>query len=288
MKCYRHCRVMLLMAVVVPLVCAAQSATTQPVVPPPQASGTAANVVDCRAIAAGDATLDLVSKLCEFALTYRHQLPDFIAQQTTTSRGPRSTSVMTEQVTFRKGLEHYSHVTINGKSVSGSLPHKIRFTSSGEFGSLLVDLFTVPGAAEFKFRKTSTLRGVRVAMYEFYVPKEENVFWTLRDVWGQTLKPAFRGQLWLEQQTGRPLREQLEPANLPRSFGVASARTITVYAMTAVGDAGTFLLPVKSESTVCARSSPRFYGGCTTHVLVFHNYRKFVATTRILTSDSQR
>lgn len=248
----------------------------------------AANAVDCGTFAAGDARLDLVSRLCEFALTYRHQLPDFIAQQTTTLHGPRSKTVMTEQVTFRKGLEHYSHVTINGKPVppNNSLPRNIRFTSSGEFGSLLVDLFVVPGTTEFKFRKTATLNGTPVAIYDFRVPTSKNTFWTLRDPTGQTLRPEFQGQLWLEEQTGRPLREELEPIVLADITGISSAKVVTDYAMTTVGDAGTFLLPVQSESTVCTGSS-LFYNSCTTNILVFHDYRKFVATARILTSGSQ-
>jgi hypothetical protein len=78
---------------------------------------------------------------------------------------------------------------------------------------------------------------------------------------------------------GRPLREELEPVNLPASSGVASLNTVTDYAMTSVGDLGAFLLPVSSESTICNIDSD---DPCTTNVLVFHDYRKFAATARIL------
>lgn len=251
------------------------------------AKQTAANAVDCGTFAAGNARLELVSRLCEFALTYRHQLPDFIAQQTTTSHEQHSTTVITAQVAFRQGLEHYSHFTIDGKPVppKSPLPGTIRFTSAGEFGSLLVDLFTVPDAAEFKFRKTSTLRDVPVAIYEFHVPEEKNTFWTLRDVNGQAWKPEFRGEVWLEKETGRPLREEIEPMHLPARCLIGSAKTITDYAMTPIAGVGTFLLPAGSESTVCTRGRALSGQACSTNVLVFHDYQKFITTSRILASQ---
>ena len=288
MELHGGCRVLLLEAVLLSATCLAQEAPVQPDLAAPAAeieSGSAVmDTSHCPAISAGNPHLALVSKLCEFALTYRQQLPDFIAQQTTTARERFSTNIITAQVTFRQGHEHYSHVTVNGKPVpSSSLtrtpPQNIQFSSTGEFGSLLVNLFTSPAAAEFKFLKETSLRGIAVAVYEFHLPSVKNTFWTMRGTDGRILKPEFRGQLWLEQQTGRPLREELEPVKLPVSSGVESLKTVTDYTMTSVGDIGAFLLPVKSESTICFL---RFNFSCSTNTLVFHDYRKFVATSRIL------
>jgi len=110
-----------------------------------------------------------------------------------------------ERIPVRQGQEHYSHVTINGQPVpsTGTFPRNIGFTSTGEFASLLVDLFTSPGVAEFKFRKEAMLRGIPVAVYEFHIPSGKNTFWTLRDSKGRTLRPELRGELWLELQSGR-------------------------------------------------------------------------------------
>ena len=75
----------------------------------------AASAADnCQTIAKDDARLELVAKLCDFAFKYRHQLPDFIVQRKTTSEG-MSKTVMTAQVTYQKGLENYSQVTIDGR-----------------------------------------------------------------------------------------------------------------------------------------------------------------------------
>src|ERR1035441_7790319 len=48
----------------------------------------------CQTIGAGDPAMTPMSAVCEFALTYRRALPDFICEQTTSSTGPHSTTVM--------------------------------------------------------------------------------------------------------------------------------------------------------------------------------------------------
>ena len=229
------------------------------------------------------------AKLCEFALSYQRQLPDFIAQQTTTFHGAKSKTILTAQVTYRKGQESYSLLTLDGEPITPntSIPPDVRFTSAGEFGSLLVSLFKVHGAIEFKFREASTLRNVPAAVYTFHLDQPKNTFWTLRDAAGVDWKPEFRGELWLEKATGRPLREVLEPVHLPSQCLVKSAKTVTDYAMTPVAEIGTFLLPIKSESTVCGRGTWTNPSGCSTNILVFHDYQKFGTTSRILPSDAQ-
>jgi len=290
MRAYRSRYILLFGAVLLSASCMAQVVPPQPDLATPSSAiepgGILMDISDCSAISAGDTRLAPVAKFCEFALTYRRQLPDFIAQQTTTSHGTSSTNLITAQVTFRQGREQYSHVTINGQHVpsTGTFPRNLRFTSAGEFGSFLVDLFTSPGVTEFKFRKESTLQGIPVAIFEFHIPSGDNKFWVLRDSKGRALRPEFRGEIWLEQQSGRPLREELEPAHLPADSEFASAKTITDYEMTPVGDVGVFLLPAKSETHLCVRQRTV---SCMESVLTFHDYRKFAATTRILAGNPE-
>jgi hypothetical protein len=287
MKAAPYCRLLLVMAALTATAALAQTAPTQPDAAKPAPGAAAANAVNCASFAASDARLDLISRLCEFALSYRHQLPDFIVQQTTTSEG-MSKTVITAQVTFQGGLEHYSHVTIDGRpapvsSITTSPPNEIQFSSTGEFGPALLDLFKVPGATEFKFKKTSVLRNQPVAIYEFHVPEKKNVFWTFRIADGRAFRPEFNGEVWLQPETGRPLREEMEPVSLPPGSEITSAKTVIDYAMTALADAGTFLLPVKSESTLCNQGMYGM-GACTTNVILFQHYRKFGAT-HVINSD---
>ncbi|MGD0932850.1 MAG: hypothetical protein ABR902_19580 [Candidatus Korobacteraceae bacterium] len=287
MKASGYCELLLLVAALLPTTVMAQTAPVQPQTAKPAPSTTSANVIDCASFAASDGRLDLVSKLCEFALSYRHQLPDFIVQQTTTSEG-MSKTVIKAQVTFQAGLEHYSNVTIDGRpgpvsAITTTPPNEMQFSSTGEFGPALLDLFKIAGATEFKFKKTSMLRNQPVTIYAFHVAEKKNVFWTFRIADGRAFRPEFNGEVWLQPETGRPLREEMEPASLPPGSEITSAKTVIDYAMTALGDAGTYLLPVKSESTLCNQGMYGM-GACTTNVILFQHYRKFGAT-HIISSD---
>ena len=287
MTTWGHRRLVCMFAIATSAVCLAQDSTAPAHNATPPAA-TIPNTIDCGAFAAGDPRLDLVSKLCVFALTYRAKLPDFIAQQTTTSKGPGSTVVITAQVTYHEGLERYSQAAINGKPVIPNRPANVdlRLFTSGEFGPLLINLFEVPGAIEFKFQKTETMLGVPVAIFDFHLPKSKNTFWAIRDARGQTVKPEFHGHLWLEKETGRILREEVEPVLNAWQTGITSMKLTAEYSLTMVRDVGTFLLPAKSESTVCLIGRLGATLGCTTNVAVFHDYQKFVATSRIVPAQA--
>lgn len=287
MRASWYCRVLLAAAIAFPSTLGAQTtAQTNPTSPANDSD--VGNLLGCGRFAASDAKLKLISRLCEFALTYRHQLPDFIVQQTTTSEG-MSKTVIKAQVTFQEGVEQYSNVMIDGhpappSALTTTLPSSIQFSSTGEFGPALLDLFKVPGATEFKFEKVSSLRNQPVTIYKFHVPEKKNVFWKFRIADGRTFTPEFDGELWLQQKTGKPLREEMRPVNLPAGSEIASAETVIDYAMIALGDAGSFILPVKSETTLCNQGMYGI-GACTINTIIFHQYRKFGITTRILPSE---
>lgn len=288
MKASRCAPLLLVLATLIPIAAGAQAANLEPDRRAPSKQPVA---VDCQAIATDDAKLDLVVKLCEFAVGYQNQLPNFIVQQTTTFESGPSTTVMTAEVTFQKGLESYSRVTVNGRPAPVSRmttkpPEEVQFSSTGEFGPALLDLFKEPGATQFKFKTTATLQNQPVSIYEFHVPQKKNLFWTVHPGDGRTIRPEFTGELWLEQKTGRPLREEIEPVSLLMGAEIFSTKTVIDYAMTAVGDAGTFLLPSRSESTMC-RQGVNETANCSKSLLVFHGYRKFGASTRVLPSGSQ-
>ena len=126
--------------------------------------------------------------------------------------------------------------------------------------------------------------GCRLLVFDFDLPKKKNTFWAIRDPRGETLKPEFRGRLWLDSHTGQVLRRS--SAGGRRGNHVDRFLHLSAdYAMTKVSDVGTYLLPVKSESKFCL-GGPMSNLGCTTNTVIFHDYQKFTATARILPSNS--
>ncbi len=264
-------------------------ATATPLVPTKQAS-TDNSTSHCQTIEAGDPRLSSLSALCEFALTYRRQLPDFICEQTTTSTSRGVTTVLKAQVTFEKGHERYSNITIDGKppkTDSGSTLSAIRVITAGELGSDLVDLFEPPIVAEFKFRKQENLRDTPSLLYDFHIAAEKNTFWSLRDSRGVTVHAEYLGELWVNRQSGQLLRLELRPVRLPENFDFTAAEITTDYANTAIADAGTFLLPYQSMTTACTHIPGASGSRCTINRLTFHDCRKFGTNTRIVTDNPQ-
>ncbi len=81
---------------------------------------------------------------------------------------------------------------------------------------------------------------------------------------------------------GRIVREEVEPVLNAWQTGITSIKLTVDFATTKVRDLGTFLLPAKSESTICLMGPLGSQLGCTKNVAVFRDYQKFVASGRIL------
>lgn len=72
--------------------------------------------------------------LCQFALTFRHQPPNFICEQMPTSSGHYPTRTMNAEVTFEKGHERYLNITIYGKAPTEDAVRAMKFISTGKLG----------------------------------------------------------------------------------------------------------------------------------------------------------
>lgn len=225
--------------------------------------------------------MNSLTAVCEFALTYRLQLPDFVCEQTTTAAGPVWTTVMKAEVTFFKGYEHYSNVTINGKPESNTrFAGAFSFISGGELGSDLVHLFTAPLRTQFKFDREEKLGMIPSLVYKFHLKPEDNTFWALRDKRGTVIHAEYEGELVVSRQDAHLLRLEMHPVHLPGDFGIVSAEITIDYRDVAIIGLGTFLLPATSTTTVCDNMYPLT---CHKNVLTFQNCRKFATKTGIIT-----
>lgn len=245
---------------------------------------------NCRAIAAGDARLEPVSRLCEFALGYQRSLPNFICEEETVSRatwlGGPAPSTIRAQVTFQDGVEKHSNVLVNGAPDRGIRSGtEAAFRTEGEFGRSLVDLFTPPLQPEFRFVRRTKLRGLEALEFSFHIPQEQNLTWRVGDGNSWAL-PEFRGGIWLEAASARLLRISVEPMRLPKNFQMESSEEYTDYEEVNLGEAGIHLLATRAVSRGCLRTPPSARGlpqsHCITNTLQFHGCRKFGAKARIV------
>ena len=221
-------------------------------------------------------------------MTFRRLLPDFICDQTTKGTGgDTGPTVVNAAVTFEKGHEHYSNMTLNGEPLTAQAARTMELFSTGELGSDLVDLFQAPVAAEFSFLKVETFHKSAARVYEFHIAADQNRYWVLRDSRGTTLHPELRGDLRLDVATGRLLSLKLRTLHLPHKFDFISATVATDYSDVAIAAAGTFLLPSKSVTTACFDDLLAGGSLCRKNVLLFHDCRKFGTKSRVITDPSQ-
>jgi Ca-activated chloride channel homolog len=182
--------------------------------------------------------------------------------------------VVTTDVLYENGKEDYRNITINGKPATKNL-EQTGVWSTGEFGALLIDLFSPATAADFIPNGESRIAGVATKMYSFDV-KRENSHWTLH-FGSQTYVPAYKGTTWIDPATGRVLRIEMEALGLPADFAADHVETATDYAPARLGAKGTFLVPNHAETLSCQRGTSL----CFKNSIDFREYRAYTRESEI-------
>jgi hypothetical protein len=228
----------------------------------------------------------LIRKATEAALDFTETLPNYVVQEVisryeSTSRPVswHAVDVVSTDVVYENGKEDYRNIKINDKPSSKSAAEQSGAWSSGEFGSLLIDLFSPATAADFHFTRDGRAGGIEAKIYDFEV-KRENSHWTLHFA-SQSFEPAYRGSTWIDPKTGRVLRIEIEAVNLPSEFPTDHVESATDYQYVRLGGAQQFLLPVHSEVLSCQRGTPY----CSKNSIDFRNYHKYTGESSVQFGD---
>jgi hypothetical protein len=183
--------------------------------------------------------------------------------------------VVSAEVVYENGREDYRNITINGKPVKKKIEDTGGAWSTGEFGTVLIDLFSPATAADFHFRRDSRAGGVMAKMYDFAVLRERS-HWSIHSG-SQTYQPAYSGSVWIDPQNARVLRIEMEAKSMPAEFPLDHVESATDYQNIRLGDAQQYLLPVHSETLSCQRGT----NYCSRNVIDFRNYHKYTGESSI-------
>ena len=93
----------------------------------------------------------------------------------------------------------------------------------------------------------------------------------------QTVTAAYAGSVWVDPNTARVLRIEMQARNLPSDFMMDSVESAIDYSYVLVGEKS-FLLPVHAESLGCQRGS-RY---CSHNIIDFRNYHEFKGDIKII------
>jgi hypothetical protein len=129
-------------------------------------------------------------------------------------------------------------------------------------------------AAHFFNKRTTTLVNRNAYRYDFSVEKP-NSHWHVYAS-AESYIPGYRGAIWIDKESSRVLRIEMEALNMPTAFPLDTVESAVDYDFVRIGD-DKFLLPVHSEALTCERGTSI----CSRNVIDFRNYKKFGADSSI-------
>jgi hypothetical protein len=233
---------------------------------------------------AGD---DLIRKATDAALDFVEGLPAYVCQEMMTryqGEGKpirwQAIDVVTMNLVYENGKEDYRDITVNGKPKK-SLEETGGAWSTGEFGTVLIDLFSPATATDFVYRRDTRVNGITTKVYDFSVARE-NSHWSIK-MGSQSYNPPYRGGVWIDPTNGRVMRIEMQAYGFPSSFPSDHVESATDYQYIRLGDAKQYLLPVHAETLTCQRGT----GYCSRNTIDFRNYRKYSGEATITFDTSK-
>jgi len=228
-----------------------------------------------------DAQRALLDRAHEVAQDFLGNLPNFVCQQFTTryvSEGHvnswHALDVVSADVIYEDHKERYDHLAINGKPVKSKVEDTGAW-STGEFGTVLDDLFHPATAADFKFKGNRSIQRRSAMLFDFDVTHPHS-HWKIQ-VPGQAIQPAYHGSVWIDKETARVLRIEMQAVKIPEEFPDDTTEMAIDYDfITGLGTERT-LLPVKAEVLSCQRGT----NTCQRNTIEFRNYHKYSGESTI-------
>lgn len=224
---------------------------------------------------------ELLNRARDATYSFTEKLPNYYCQQFTTrffsNTNPpnwRAEDVVSTTVIYEDGREQYRNIQINGRPAAQKMEQLPGAWSTGEFGTILNNIFATATAADFRFRNQSTASGRPASVYDFDVTKA-NSAWEVRSN-NQLILPAYHGSIWIDKESARVLRIEMQAVRMPESFPLDTVELSVDYDFVRIGTQN-YLLPARTENLSCQRGSSM----CSRNVTDFRNYRKYSAESTI-------
>ena len=222
--------------------------------------------------------LDLMK---EYAMTYTQSLPNFLCVEVmrryvdpNAGDHYRSLGNVLAQVSYNEGQEKYKVYSINGHYEDTTLD-KAAATggaiSSGEFGSLMREIFEPRSQAEFGWDHWATLRGRRMAVFNYLIDSGHSQ-WSITYSSGpgdeQRIITAYKGLVYADPNTGQITRIKFIAVDIPRTFPVSQATEILDYDQVQISGQP-FICPLMATLNMTSGREK------TKNEIEFRDYRKF-------------
>ncbi len=224
-----------------------KSSSSLPAAPPPKPKAVPV------AIAAPPAAeqKQIIDDVREYALNYVKRLPDFICTQVTRRYiDPaglefwQRTDVITTRLSYFEKKEDYKVLLVNNRMTEIPYDKLGGATSTGEFGTLLKEIFEPETDATFQWERWATLRGKRVHVFNFRVSQARSQ-WRISYQRTMEIVPGYRGLIYVDRDAPVVLRITMDAENIPVSFPIQQASTVLDYDFTDIAG-NAYLLPLRA------------------------------------------
>jgi len=234
----------------------------------------------------------IIAEVREYALNYSKGLPNYLCTEVMRrkaagapgsryGRGPGNSNdpsyqtmdTLTIRLSYYEQKEDYKLILINNAPTTQDYRTIGGATSTGEFGSLLRDIFEPSTEARFEWDHWGLLRGRRVMAFAYHVEQSRSQ-WGIEYEHKDHIIPAYSGLVEVDQDTHVVMRVTLLAENIPPSFPIRHAETKLDYDYQDISG-HEFLLPLKSETLMSAD------GILNKNETEFRFYRKYSAEAEI-------
>ncbi len=176
---------------------------------------------------------EILDQVKQYAMSYTQNLPNFVCTQVTRRYvDPRSTGMfrlidkINEQLSYSDGHENYKVVSVNDHVVNWTkeqIGGRGGTVSSGEFGSLMREVFEKHSQAEFNWDHWGNLRGKKLAVFNYFIDSGHSSY-SIEDVSSeQRIITAYRGLVYADEFTGIVSRITFQAVDIPKTFPVQEA-----------------------------------------------------------------
>ena len=225
----------------------------------------------------------LIRRAADAAMEFTETLPSYVCTEMVTRSQSESTpanfqpiDVVSMEVLYTDGREDYRNIQINGKKTVKKIEETGGAWSTGEFGTVLVDLFSPATAADFPLPPRFARRRHHGQDVRFrsgarrFALEHPRLFADLQS-----------GLCAVRCGSTRRRRaccaSRWKPRDCPGSFPLDHVESATDYQYIRLGDAKQYLLPVHAETLSCQRGTTY----CSRNVIDFRNYHKYTGESSI-------
>ena len=200
---------------------------------------------------------EILAAIKDYALNYTNSLPNYVRAVQTTRRKSSSTKsgyipygdVIREELSFVDHKESYKVLMRNEQAVANVEHNQLGgAVSNGEFGTMLSHIFDPINGAEFDWDHWATLRGKRMYVFSFKVPKSAG-YSMVYGAGGESRKEytsAYNGMIYADRETKAVMRIKMDCVDIPNDYPIKTVGITLDYAPTKVGDES-YVLPFHFE-----------------------------------------